>query len=171
MSSLAIRLAQTSIASTPGSLQTQHVVASVNSAFRHQHPIVGHLPAHADRMFQIDPERMEVAVIDPDQHRASMEHARQIAFFVKLDQQRQPQFDRFVVQLSQVAIVEAFGNEQRGIGAEAAGLQQLVRVQNEVFPKQRNMGAFANRPKVFQASLKKGSIGQDADAQSTDWLR
>ena len=83
---------------------------------------------------------------------------------VNLDEGRHAQADDFVVQLAQVAIVEAFGDQQHRIGAGGAGFVNLIRVENEILSQHRQPHGGANLLQIEQAALEERAVGQHAQA-------
>ncbi len=70
-----------------------------------------------------------------------------------------------LVESLQLVIIQALRNQQDGIGAVDPGLQQLVRIEDEIFPQQRPLDDLSNLLQVFERPLKMGRFGQDTDAR------
>src|SRR4030095_12350000 len=68
------------------------------------------------------------------------------------------------MQFAEVAVVEALGDQEHCVGARGPGLEELVRIQNEVFAEDGNLDCGANLPQVVETPLKVLLVGQNAKA-------
>ena len=91
--------------------------AAVNAAFAHEDALRGNPLPQADRVPQIRLERAQIAVIDSNERRTRLQYPLAMIGLVKFDQWRHAELDRFVKQLSQLAIVQTLGDQQDRIGA------------------------------------------------------
>ena len=107
-------------------LRAIDVGPAADAALADHHAIVRNLP-QPQRVFQIGLERAQVAVVDADQRgagvatRAAGSPARTVPPAASC-----PDRNGLVVQRPQVAVVEAFGDQQHGVGAGRAGFEHLV---------------------------------------------
>jgi len=93
-----------------GLLESEEVVMAVNAAFTDDEAVLWYFLTQSNRMLQVGMKRAQVAIVDADQTRAGIQDARQVLRFVEFDQGCQSEFDRFVVQFSEITVVQTFGN-------------------------------------------------------------
>jgi hypothetical protein len=66
-----------------------------------------------------------------------IEDPLEVLRLVDFHQRGHPQLDGRTGQLVELPIVEAFGDQQDGVGARSAGLVELIDVQDKVFAEDR----------------------------------
>jgi 5-(carboxyamino)imidazole ribonucleotide synthase len=148
-----------------GGRQTIEVGLRSDAALAHDRYAPGHLGCQFQCVFQPRLERPQVAVVDPHEHRPGIEHPRQLIRVVEFDQNVQPAADGFPVQFGELVPGENLRDENRRVGPGQAGLEQLVAVENELLPQQRQPDRRADRRKVPEVSLEIRLVGQHAEAR------
>jgi hypothetical protein len=75
----------------------------------------------------------------------------------------QSQFLRRAQQAGQRLSGQDLGDQENGVRTGAQRFQQLIAFEDEVLPQDGQIYGGAYRPKIVQASLEKGRIGEHAD--------
>ena len=135
MSARAMSVSPTSMASTPAAW-------SSSTSARWRMPLSpttrlagGISRRSADRVLQIDFEGPQVAVVDADQPGPRRQHAGKIGRLVEFHQRRHAQRHDRLVQRAKLPVVEAFGDQQHGVGPGRPGLDHLVGIDDEILPQ------------------------------------
>ena len=116
-------------------------------------------------MLQVRLHDLQVAVIDADQLWVETQHSLQVGSVMELDQSLHPQPHGSLIQVGQLGIIQALGDEQDAIGADGTGLQDLILVEDEVLPEQWHVDGLANLPQIVEVPLKVFLVGQDAETR------
>ncbi len=163
MSGLDIKLSPTKIASTPAASSratSARVRMPLSETSTHSS---GTRSAQPQRVLQVGTEGAQIAIVHADQRRAGVEHPLQIRRVVQFHERRHLPFDGQPVQQAEVAIVEAFGDQQHRVGAGCPRFEQLILIENEILPQQRQRHGRADGAEIGEAALKIGCVGQHAE--------
>ncbi len=117
-----------------GRAEPHQVRVRLDSALAHHHAVERYLRQQLQRVLQSRHECPQVAVVDAHDRRAAVEHAGQFVGVVQLHQRVKPERDRLLLKLREPAARQALGDEQHRVRAGAAGFEQLVAVEDEIFP-------------------------------------
>src|SRR6266851_8874035 len=96
----------------------------------------------------IGPERMKVAVVDPDEFRAASLRERELCRIMHLDQRRHTKLMRKRGERAQISLGGHGGDQQNTVGAGRARLVYLVRVEDKVLAQQRDVDRGTNRAQI-----------------------
>ena len=91
-----------------------------------------------DRVPQVGHERPQIAIVDSHQRGADFQYPIEIVRIIDFDQRFHPQLAGVEIEIAQPAVIEAFGDQQDAIGAGEAGFQDLISLEQKIFPQDRN---------------------------------
>ena len=89
--------------------------------------------------------------------------AHQVLQIMQLNQAGHVQFGREDLQVDQHGDGQAFGDQQYRVGPGQARFVDLILVDDEVLPQQRQINRIADHLQVFQLALEEGFVGEDAE--------
>src|SRR6266849_3339266 len=93
-------------------------------------------------------ERMKVAVVDPDEFRATSLRERELCRIMHLDERRHTKLMRKRCERAQISLGGHGGDQQNTVGAGRARLVYLVRVEDKVLAQQRDVDRGTNRAQI-----------------------
>ena len=143
--------------------QPGHVGAVENAALGDQEPPGGDGVDEAQGGLKTDLEAAQIAVVDADQPPGQGQGPLQLRAVVDLDQDIQAQGQRQGVQVPQLGISQAGGDQQDAIRPQDPGLQHLVGVQDEVLADDRQRTGGTGLPQVVVTALEKIHVGENRE--------
>ena len=114
-----------------------------------------------ERPPDVDLQRRQVAVVDPDQPGAERRGALELGLVVNLDQRREPEPRAVSCSRSSSALVERGHDQQDRVGARRQRLVELVGVDDEVLAQDRQRRSRARRPQIVERSAEARPLGED----------
>jgi len=108
-------------------------------------------------------ERAQVAVVDPHKPGTDVEHALQLVAVVDFHERLQSYLTCRAIQSHQFRSREGLRDQQCRIGTRQPGFQQLITIQDKVFPQQWHGDRRADLRQIGQTPLKVGLIREHAD--------
>ena len=124
----------------------------------------------AERRLQRDLERAQVAVVDAEQRRPQAQRAVEFAAVVHFHQHRQAERQRGGLQVRQLRIVEAGGDQQDAVGPQRTRLDDLVFVDHEILAQHRQRAGGTRLLQVGGRALEEARVGEHAQAGRTAGL-
>ena len=115
-------------------------------------------------MIEIDLKRSQVSIVDAHQRGFELQDTVQILGIVDFDERLHAEFARVEIKVSQVAVVEALGDQQNAVGSGGASLGHLIAVDEEVFPQHRDLHHLPHGEQIVEMPLKEMFVGQHTQA-------
>src|SRR5713101_7194076 len=152
------------VAGSDESFTDQHGVgASEEAAFADDDGTGRDRRQELQRRLQARLEGGEVAVVDPEDAASGGKGLIELGGRVTLDQGGEAESLRGGEQITQPRRLENRNDQQHRVGARGARLPELILVDGEVLPEQRNVDRRAHSPQIVEAPLEILLIGEDRD--------
>ncbi len=152
-----------STALTPAASRRSTSCAGADAALRDQTAIRRQRAGQIDCVIEARDERAQVAIVDADDLRPRIEHARQVLAVVQLDQRLHAQLVDLSQQRRQLLPVQNLRDQEHRIRPGHTRLDDLIPIDDEVLAQQRRRDRLTNRRQIRQMPLKERLVGQDAD--------
>src|SRR5712692_3261509 len=146
-----------------GSDDPTYVGASEEAAFADDDGTGRDRRQELQRRLQARLEGGEVAVVDPEDAASGGKGLIELGGRVTLDQGGEAESLRGGEQITQPRRLENRNDQQHRVGARGARLPELILVDGEVLPEQRNVDRRAHSPQIVEAPLEILLIGEDRD--------
>src|SRR2546425_618302 len=146
-----------------GSDDPTYVGASEEAAFADDDGTGRDRRQELQRRLQARLEGGEVAVVDPEDAASGGKGLIELGGRVTLDQGGEAESLRGGEQITQPRRLENRNDQQHRVGARGARLPDLILVDGEVLPEQRNVDRRAHSPQIVEAPLEIFLIGEDRD--------
>ena len=153
----------TSAPSNPSARQRATVRGSRTPDSAIDQPIVGDQVAQAPGALDVDLERPQVAVVEPDQPRPAGERPVELARVVDLDERLQPERQRPLDEARESPGRVEDGEQQHEIGAGGAEERQLDVVDHEVLGEDRDRDRGPHRAQVVDRATEPVRLAQHRD--------
>src|SRR6266852_2607673 len=146
-----------------GSDEPTYVGASEEAAFADDDGTGRDRRQELQRRLQARLEGGEVAVVDPEDAASGGKGLIELGGRVTLDQGGEAESLRGGEQITPPRRLENRNDQQHRVGARGARLPELILVDGEVLPEQRNVDRRAHSPQIVEAPLEILLIGEDRD--------
>ena len=138
---------------------------AIESAFGHHNAVAGNSTGEAFADGKGGLEGAEVAVVDADQAGFQPQSALKLIFLMNFKQDIHPIGKGGIFDGLSRRVVDRRHDDEDTIGAQRAGLDDLIGLVDEILAQRRQAGRIARLAEEFRSALERGSIGEHGQAR------
>jgi hypothetical protein len=147
--------------------QALDVRIGADATFTDEQDVIGNLLLDTKRMFQRRNEGPQVAVVNSKQFRARGQHAWNIFKVVQFDECVHAKTLSVPVQVVQLHIIQALGNQQHTVRTSDTRFGDLIAINHEFFAHHGDPHDLPNVAQIVEVPLEEVFIGEHAQARGS----